>query len=297
MIRIIFKNTLYYLSEFSKIFKQSVFSNIFSIVSTSLIFLLLSITISGWWISSKLVDSMKDEAEINIFFVDGLDQNAVNNLIIDIKNIAGVLKISSIDSDEAYTRMSELLGNETEILELFDENPFLPFLEINIDIDKFESVLLSLEDVNGIDYIRNNKEMLGNLQKILSIIKFLGIFMLAAIGVSTVIIISHMIRLGINNNSEQVKTLMLLGAPKGFIILPYFLNALAITLSGSVISIISIAIVKQNIYLTIIDVLPFLPITFNINLLDTLALLLLGIGVSLAIIGTIFGIVGIEKDL
>lgn len=296
MMRNIFKNTSYYLSEFSKVFKQSIFSNIFSIISTSLIFLLLSMTISGWWISSRLVDRMKDEAEINIFFIDGLNESDISDIIDDIKNITGVFKIANIDSDEAFKRMSELLGNDTEILELFDENPFSPFLEVNIDIDSFESVLGSLENINGVDYIRNNKEMLENLKRILYMIKFAGIFVLTAIGVSTIIIISHMIRLGINNNREQVNTLRLLGAPEGFIVLPFLLNALVITLSGSVFSLIFLSIVIQKIYLSIIDVLPFLPITSGNELMDTLTLLLVGIGILLAIIGTVFGIMGMKKD-
>ena len=66
-MRVLFKNTTYFLNEIKTIFKLNLLSNIFSIISLAFIFLMLSMVISGSWTTKYMINSIEDEAEISVY--------------------------------------------------------------------------------------------------------------------------------------------------------------------------------------------------------------------------------------
>ena len=60
-----------------------------------------------------------------------------------------------------------------------------------------------------------------SINDIIKGIKTVGTLIILAVSITTIIIISHMIRQGIYNNREQIKTLGFLGASRMFIGFPF----------------------------------------------------------------------------
>ena len=209
-------NIEYYVKEAKTLFKTDFLSNISSIISIGLIFFVLALVISGWRITDHTIKIVEKEAEINVYFDDMLDSQDIAYLKDDIGKIPGVEKVTYIDEDESYSRMVEILGRESHVLSLFDDNPFTPFIEIQIHMGELEHIITELENMDSIEYIRDNKEIIDRLQGIVILLKMLGILALFAVGISTLMIVSHIIRQGIYTNKEQIKTLKLLGAPDAF---------------------------------------------------------------------------------
>ena len=90
--------------------------------------------------------------------------------------------------------MENILGDESYILDLFEKNPFEPYLEIRIHLDQIDSVLLRIKNLKGIDYVRDNREVLEQIKGITSALEILGYLVIAAVSITTLVIISHMIR-------------------------------------------------------------------------------------------------------
>lgn len=290
MIKSYIFNINYFLKEAKTIFKVDLLSNIFSIISISFILLILTMITSGWWVSNGVISILEKEAEINIYYKDGIEIEEVNKLAKKIGQLHGVIDSKIINERESLSRMEDILGKEAKVLTYFEDNPFSSFIEVKIDIRKTDEVLNQLESFQEIESIRDNREVLERLSEITLILKILGVLFITAIGVSTIVVISHIIRQGIYNNRDMINTLKLLGAPNSFIGLPFLLEGLLLTLCGGLLSVVLFNFVINYSYSQINLSLPFLPLPDKDILKITLNISILVLSGGLGIIGSIFGL-------
>lgn len=283
-------NLGYFLKEAGRIVRMNLLSNVFSFLGTGLVMFILGMIISGWWIGSQMVEMLQEEAEISAYFSENADTEEVQRLVERIKAIDGVWQVRLVEEEEAYSRMEDVLGEEAHILKLFDDNPFEAFIEVRIHLDKMEEILEKVSALDGIEHVRDNKGVLERLQSITNGLKALGFLAIAAVGITTLVIVSHMIRQGIYNNREQISTLKLLGAPGSFIGFPYILVGLMLTLGGGILAVALISFVISRGYDMVSVSLLFIPLPSGKVLVTDLTRLLLAISAFLGIAGSLFGL-------
>lgn len=271
-------------------------SNFFSFLGTVLILFIFGLVISGWRISNQFVDMLQKEAEISAYFEDNVDRHKALELANVIKEMDGVWDARFVDTNEAYQRMEEILGEEAYILELFDQNPFEAFIEVRIDLGKVDNVLEQLKYLKGIEYVRDNREILQQLESIANAMEALTYLMIAAVSVTTVVIISHMIRQGIYQNQEHIYTLRLLGAPDRFIGFPYLLVGLVLTIFGGALASVLITLLLKEAYGWIVGTLPFIPLPSLYELVMWPAAIIVGASITLGIIGSLFGLLSTNRE-
>lgn len=285
-----FYNVGYFFREAKTIFSVDFLSNIFSIFSIGLIFFMLSMIFSGWWISNEVVEVLQKEAEINVFYNEELENLAINQLIEDIGEVQGVTEVNLIGEEESYNRMVDVLGKEASILELFSDNPFTSFIEVKINMEDVDSILGQLENVDNIEYIRDNKDVIDSLQRIITLLTIIGVLVITAVGISTLVVVSHIIRQGIYNNRDQINTLKLLGAPDSFIGFPFMLEGLVLTIGGGLFASGLIALAINYGYSKIGSFLLFIPLPTSESLISSMVVMNISIGVVLGVIGSLFGL-------
>lgn len=285
-----FNNADYFFKEVKTIIRINLLSNIFSFISTALIFFILAMVISGWWMSNHVVEVIQGEAEINAYFTESMSTAEAMQLADSIKTIDGVREAQLVNEGEAYARMVEILGKEARVLEYFDENPFSPFIEIKIHLERMDAVLAELHPMSGIEHVRDNRDVLERLRNMAGIIRFLGYLIVTAVGISTLVIISHIIRQGIDNNREQINTLRLLGAPESFIALPYLLAGLLLSIGGGILAIILASYALRYVYAQVAGPLPFIPLPPRETLVLNLIILVTTLSASLGMAGSLFGL-------
>lgn len=283
-------NIGYFIKEGRTIVKLNLISNIFSLITTGLIFFILIMVISGWWISNEIVNLIQREAEISVYFNEGANENAVINIMEDIKKIKGIEEVRRVDKGEAYERMAEILGEDSNVLRYFDYNPFNPFIEVRINLEELDSVIEEIQLIEGIEYVRDNREVLNRIKSISEVLGTIGYLFIAGVGIATLVIISHIIRQGIYNNRELIYTLRLLGAPEGFIALPFLLVGLFLALGGGLTAgVISILTLKY-LFSHIAGPLPFIPLPSITELTPNIFLLIGTFSTVLGIAGSLMGL-------
>lgn len=285
-----FYNIGYYLREAKTIIRLNLLSNIFSFLSTGLIFFILAMVISGWWMSNQVVEAIRGETEINVFFKEELDITGAVMLAEGIRDIAGVTEARLVDEDEAYSRMEKILGKEAKVLEFFEDNPFSPFIEVKIRMEEIDSIMRELNLMTGIEHVRDNREVLERLGSIVSVLKITGYLVVTAVGISTMVIISHIIRMGIYDNREQINTLRLMGAPEAFIAFPFLIEGLFITLAGGVLASVLTEFAIRYIYIQMAGPLPFIPLPPRETLISNLVILVMFLSAVLGVAGSFFGL-------
>ena len=283
-------NMGYFVKEVKTIIKINLLSNIFSVFSTALIFFILAMVISGWRVSNQIVEVLQGESEINIYLDEELSHNSASQLLDKIHNMIGVKEARVVEENEAYGRMVEILGKEARILEFFDDNPFSPYIEVKLHLDEIEPVIDKLNLEKGIEHIRDNRDILDRIHDIDRILRYLGYLGIVAVGISTLVIISHIITMGIYNNKDQINTLRLLGASESFIAFPFLLVGLVLTLGGGVIATGLAGFVIKQIYIQMAGPLPFIPLPPLDTLLSSLTLVIISLSAILGFIGSLWGL-------
>lgn len=283
----VFRNSRYFFNEIKTIFKLDLISNIFSILSLGFIFFLLSLIISGGWVINDLIEEIENEAEISIYYIDG--SNA-QNIAEDIKAIQGVREVTLIDEAQAKERMTRIMGEESRIIELFDHNPFSPYIEVKIDLEYMSTVVDTANSIKGVELVRDNKDVLERLKNISNLTNILGILVIVAVSVATFVITSHIIRQGIYINKEQINTLKLLGAPEYFISFPFILEGLFISILAAIISIGLIFLVVNFLYSKVTASLPFIILPDMMDMLKGIAISNIVISLILGLLGSFFGL-------
>ncbi|NLL81624.1 MAG: hypothetical protein GX231_04860 [Tissierellia bacterium] len=281
------KNIDYFFREIKTIVKLDLLSNLFSLLSLGFIFFLVSLIFAGGYITDSMIRDIENQAEISVYYEAEANKIAIGN---QIEKIAGVKEVIYINKEEAKMNMTEILGEESRILDLFDHNPFDPYIEIRIDLNEVENITEKANSLSGVELVRNNKEILDKLKDISSLISLLGVLIIISVSVATLIVTSHIIRQGINLNKEQINTLRLLGAPEFFIRLPYILEGLIMTVLAGLISSALIYFTFNYIYVKVIDFLPFMILPSLDKLLISIFIFTALLAIILGFIGSIFGL-------
>lgn len=289
-MRKILYNIGYFLRETKTILWTNALSNIFSLLSIGLIFFMLAMVISGWWASNQIIEAIQGEAEINVYYEEGLDDAGLSKLTKDIKSINGVKETNLVNNEEARSRMEDILGKEAAVLQYLEENPFEAFIEVKIDMDKMNYITERLRLTQGIDYIRDNRDILDKIQNISGVLKLLGYMIVVAVGISTLVIIAHIIRQGIYNSREQINTLRLLGAPEAFIAFPFTLVGLILNLGGGIVASALTSFTINYVYAQIAGPLPFIPLPPAEILISGVIGLVIPLSAALGILGSLFGL-------
>jgi cell division transport system permease protein len=282
-------NTGYFLKEVIRIIKLNFLSNLFSVLGTGLILFLLGLMVTGWNISNKVVERLEKEAEVSVYFYENVKNNQAEEIMEYVTSIDGVESARIVNQEEAYEQMQGILGEEAKVLELFHENPFEAYGEVRINLNQMDTVLSKISKVEGISYLRDNKSVLEQVQQLSNGLQIITYLVMFAVGITTLVIISHLIRQSIYNNKEQINTLRLLGAPDSFIGLPFLISGILLTVTGGLMATILIVFLVQMGYNQLAGTLPFIPLPDKSELLLELSILLPMVSIMLGILGSIFG--------
>lgn len=291
-----FYNIGYFHRETWRIVKSNLLSNLFSILGTGLILFLFGMVATGTMIGNEFIAKLQQEAEISVYYSEAIGEDRALQLVDTIKTVKGVWSARLVSEAEARSLMEEMLGEEAKILELFEENPFAAFIEVRIHLDSMDSVLEEVRKLDGVEYVRDNRSVLTQLQGIINGLKIIGSLIILAVGITTLIILSHMIRQGIYNNREQINTLRLLGAPESFIGFPFVMVGLLLTLLGGALATAMITVLIHKGYQGIGAALAFIPLPSQQGVIMSITFLIFTVSLVLGLLGSLFGLSSIGKS-
>ncbi len=280
-------NLPYFFKEAGTLAKKDLSSYMLSSLSLVMIFFVLAMTAGIGYSMSFMSASLQSEAEISVYYDPGTDPDQI---ALDLEKIEGVNEVLLIPADEAKDKMVQLLGDDSKILSLFDYNPFSEYLEVNIQLDKSETIADTAGLINGVSYVRDNREVLDKLKDISSAFNLSGILIIIAVGAATVVLTSHIIRQGIYLNRDAIGTLKLLGAPDGFIYFPFVINGVLLSGSSGLLSLAITVMATSKIYNVLTGSLPFLVLPDQRFMTTGLVIFTISTALSLGIAGSLIGI-------
>ncbi len=227
----------YLLKESLRGFNSAKLSTVASVITISLSLILIALYFTLSFNSNKLIKSIKDKVEIEVFIDDNLSQDEINTIKEKIRTVGGIKQITFVSKEEASKIFEKEYGKE--MLELFESNPLPASFKISLydeyksldRINKIKNQLSSVQNINDIVFPEKNLEL---IEKNTSGFLYINLVILIIITLSSVFLVSNTIRLVISSRRKIINTFKLLGATNSFIMTPFIIEGFLQGLFGGV---------------------------------------------------------------
>ncbi|EFK35554.1 Cell division protein FtsX [Chryseobacterium gleum] len=277
--------------EFNK--KRLRSSNITVVISIALVLFLLGLMGLILINAQKYSDYIKEQLVVNAYFDENYDaKDSVKIAKLEeetfkkVQLLAPVKKATYISRDMAAKEAKKSMGIDSDAL--FEENIFPSSIEVAlkpefVDPAKIDEAIKEIKSVPGIVDVKNDSTLMvdvyNNLSRILKwILGFSILFLILA-----VVLINNSIRLKIFSKRFIIKTMQLVGAKRRFILKPFIVEAIILGAIGSVIGLLALGGVWY--YFTSQIGSAFVQ---DNNQYFWLIILVLGVGIFISVLSTIF---------
>lgn len=277
--------------EFNK--KRLRSSNITVVISIALVLFLLGLMGLILINAQKYSDYIKEQLVVNAYFDENYDaKDSVKIAKLEeetfkkVQLLAPVKKATYISREMAAKEAKKSMGIDSDAL--FEENIFPSSIEVAlkpefVDPAKIDEAIKEIKSVPGIIDVKNDSTLMvdvyNNLSRILKwILGFSILFLVLA-----VVLINNSIRLKIFSKRFIIKTMQLVGAKRRFILKPFIVEAIILGAIGSVIGLLALGGVWY--YFTSQIGSAFVQ---DNNQYFWLVILVLGVGIFISVLSTIF---------
>lgn len=242
--------------------------------------------------SSYVGQKIKEQLNVVAEFTKSYSEADKSHLFEELQNHESVIKssLNFYNQVEAKELMMGDLGDS--FLKDEDANPFRDVVVFNVKheyytpsyLDELSTHLKSRDYINDVVYQKEFQQVLEKNLKDLALIPLLiGILMC----VLTIALIYNTVKLALQSDTRQIKTMKLVGASQKFIKKPYLKSSMRMGLISAMVAIVLLLLILQIISFRLSGISEFLyyPYIFLICLL----LLLIGIIIPLVATQSILG--------
>jgi len=280
------KNIIYHLSETLYLLKHKKLSTLLMVLSMTIMLSLLCVVISGSLITEYVMVALRNEAEIDVYLKD----DAFISMSRKIEAMNEGITTKTVSADEVYTRMNELLGADQSVLTFFDENPFVPYIEVKVPIEDSDRIVSQISSLNGVDYVRDNKDVIDQIDKLSGVLKTASSLILAGVAIGTFFILTGTIRQGVYQYQDKIQTMELLGAQKSFIVAPFYIEGIGLSVISALIAYQINRFIFTGVYINASATIPFVPLPPVSDILSATLVFIILFSSVLGGIGSYFGL-------
>ena len=131
----------------------------------------------------------------------------------------------------------ELTGQEA-LLEGMGENPLPDSYELTIDpqyaeTGRMEGLAKRLAQLPGVEDVSYGRQGVEMLNRLLALVTYGGMTLAVLLGVTVVFIISNSVRLALYSRGQEIELMQWIGATKGFIMVPFLIEGMLVTVTGT----------------------------------------------------------------
>ena len=279
----IFNYMIFYIKEAFRIFRYARLLSFLAVFVLSISIFFTLISVDSFVLSNKIDNYLINQFNIHVYLTEELNADQLIEISKKINEVIETEKIDYISKEEAKREF--ILNNGDEFKEILDFNPLPASLKIKLKNKNFtEKNLASVSDnlmlIPFIDEVQFDSDILSRVlyfiessKYILALISIVLVF----IGLGLVYVTENVM---IKNNSENLNTMILVGATNLSIRIPIIINGFLL----GIIAFLICALLHNLIFFLLTKL--NLDVSFTKLILFNNLLMLIW-GVSLGIIGSI----------
>ncbi|MCA1064451.1 permease-like cell division protein FtsX (plasmid) [Rossellomorea sp. AcN35-11] len=243
---------------------------------------------------NQVVSNVEKDVEIKVLIDLTATEENIDELKMNISRITGIDSLQFSSKDEELDSLIASMGDQGEVWELFEQdNPlnhaFVIKAEDPLETFRIADKVKTFEWVSEVNYGKDVVEKLFSVNKYS---RYIGIGLITSLMATAIFLISNTIKITIIARKKEISIMRLVGATNGFIRWPFFVEGLLLGLLGSIVPVTIILVgyhyldsnLSHKITVPFLEMLPFNPFAWQ------LSLLLVGIGATLGVWGSVMSI-------
>lgn len=184
----------------------------------------------------SVIDNIEDKNVIMVYVVQDADEAAVTQLGDKLEALKNVSHVEFVDKETAFKQELENLGTDATYFEGV-ENPLPDVYKVSVDLmENFDETSKSIEKLENVDSIRDDKDIATVLINIRSSVTYLSVGIIALLMLVSLFIISNTIRITMFSRRLEISIMKSVGATNGFIRWPFVIEGILLGVISAVIS-------------------------------------------------------------
>lgn len=240
------------------------------------------------------VKNLEQDVEIRALVENSATTEDLDRIQKQIENTPGTASVVFSSKAEELEALKEDFGEDGYNFDLQEqENPLKDVFVVKAEDPRAtEDVAKKIEKINGITKTNYGKEEIAKLFKTADMARNVGIFLIIALALTTMFLISNTIKITIFSRRREIEIMKLVGATKWFIRWPFLIEGLFLGVMGAIIPIVIITWVYREVYRIVngeltLSFLKLLPIDLFVT---QVSLVLLVIGAVIGMWGSTMSI-------
>lgn len=214
--------------------------NLLTIMSISISLLIISSFVTITINMDSLLKRWSKSFGLVVYLDDSMSIKAENTLKEFFLNDPDIISIKHISKKEAIEELKIILGSNAQIIEGLKENPLPSSFELKLKSELLNPSFVKrkaaeINNMTGVDEVQYGEKWLSSLNTISRIMKLSAIFLGSAIFLAIIFISYNTIKIFFYRRNDEIETLKLLGATRGFIRLPFLIEGLFIGFTAGII--------------------------------------------------------------
>ena len=293
-------NVGYFARESIQNFRRNWVMSLGAVVTIFLSLLLVGVFLVTGVIVNGVVKSVEDKVSIQIFLKDGAattDVNALQQSLLGDPLVSGVQYTSK---EKALEQFKQDMKQSPEIIQQLEGNPLPASLDVTlkdprnvqttVDKIKVDPLFLKVADRpdNPEESLKYGQQVVKKLFAFTQVVRVFGIVIVCMLAAVSLIFINNTIRLAIYARRKEIGIMRLVGASNWFIRTPFLLEGILQALIGAGLAILTVAGLQAAVMPRLGEALPFLPVSMTGQATAQIALVLVGSGVLIGLLGSGF---------
>jgi cell division transport system permease protein len=237
-------------------FWRNGFVSLAAVLVMTITLLVIASTVFLGAIFNYTLGQIKDKVDVNVYFVTTAPESdilSVKKSLEGLPEVALVTYVSREEALEAFRKRHENDSVTLAALSELEENPLGASLNIRAkDPSQYEGISRFLEGRNAlgpggasiIDKINyyQNKVAIDRLSNIITAANLLGVIVIIALAVLSIVITFNTIRLAIYISREEISVMRLVGASNKYIRGPFVVSGIFYGLAAAALSLLAVII-------------------------------------------------------
>ena len=212
-----------------------------SISCITITLIIVAIAIIASFNVQNFTKAIEKDMTIVVFLDNDAEEEDIENVEEEIKNIANVEKYTFQSKQE----VKEMMQQESEVFKTVldtwedDESPLKDTFQVKVkNVEKIKKTALKIESIDKVSVVRYGEGMVDKMVKAFSSIEKLTYIVVIALILVTVFLIINTIKLTISARSREIGIMRLVGASNITIKLPFIIEGMILGLFGSIVPVI-----------------------------------------------------------
>ena len=192
---------------------------------------------------NSMVKYVEGQSEMCVYMVNGLSDEELETAKAAITATTNVTEVTFVSAEEGLENTKEQFGSDGYLLDGYEgeDNPIPDSFVVKInDISKTRETQDALSAISGVDLVNASGEVADTLSYIQDTVWTLGIIIIVALAVISLVIIANTIRATIFTRRKEINIMKFVGARNSFIRIPFVVEGFALGLIAALIAFLAI---------------------------------------------------------